>query len=93
MTTSIISELGEKWWPLPPEMFFTPQRAPDMWFGDELPPTYQDQMRSPLVTQSKFMVAMQIRQNLAQHAQQQAIAEQRRRFLSARAKVGGRKRN
>jgi hypothetical protein len=93
MTTNVVSELGDKWWPLPPEKFFTAQRAPDMWFGDELPPTYQDAMRSPLVTQSKFMVAAQIRQNLAQHAQRQAIEDQKRRYAHARARVGGRKRN
>lgn len=65
MTTNVVSELGNKWWPLPPEKFFTAQRAPDMWFGDELPPTLQDEMRSPVVTQTKAIAQFQIMAALA----------------------------
>lgn len=78
--TTVLSELGNKWYPLPAETLFTPQRAPDMWFGDELPPTMQEQMNSPTVQQAKFIVQYQLRQqfeNAQRHAQ--AMAEYRRR--------------
>jgi hypothetical protein len=91
MTTSnVVSELANKWWPLSPEKFFTAQRAPDMWFGDELPPTVQAEMRSPLVTQSKWMMRVQVQQNLAQHAQRHAAQAEVRRQAMARSRVGKR---
>lgn len=90
MTTNIVSELADKWWPLPPEKFFTDQRAPDMWFSDELPPTYQAQMNSPLLTQSKAMLAYQILRQLAQAEQQHMAQAQARRYAQARSHVGKR---
>lgn len=90
MTTNIVSELANKWWPLAPEKFFTAQRAPDMWFADELPPTLQDEMRSPAVTQSKAMVAFQILRQLAMTEQHRMQQEQVRRYAQARSHVGKR---
>jgi hypothetical protein len=89
-TNNVVSELGEKWWPLPPEKFFTAQRAPDMWFGDELPPTLQAELASPLVTQSKLMVQMGIMQNLALGERKRVMQEETQRFVSARSRVGKR---
>ena len=86
-TNNVIGQLADKWWPLPPEKFFTAQRAQDMWFGDELPPTDQAAMRSPLVTQSKMMVRMQLNQIVAQ-GQQRRTAEHQRALL--RSRVGKR---
>lgn len=90
MTTNCVSELANKWWPLPPEKFFTKQRAPDMWFADELPPTVQAEMNSPLVTQSKAMLAYQILQQLAQTERQRMVETQQRRYAQARSRVGKR---
>jgi hypothetical protein len=88
--TTVFSELANKWWPLPPEKFFTEQRAPDMWFADELPPTLQDEMRSPLVSQSKMMLGMGVLQQLA-IAERRRMAEQAtRRYARARSHVGKR---
>jgi hypothetical protein len=89
-TNNVVSELANKWWPLPPEKFFTAQRAPDMWFGDELPPTVQAEMRSPLVTQSKWMMRVQVQQNLARHAQRHAAQAEVRRQAVARSHIGKR---
>lgn len=91
-TTDVLHELGEKWLPFPVEHFFTPQRAPDMWFGDELPPTLQDELRNPLVTQSKLMLRYQILHGLAEGEQREMQRAAVRRFAAAKAKVGGRKR-
>lgn len=90
MTTNVISQLGDKWWPMPPEKFFTAQRAADMWFGDELPPTLQDEMRSPLVTQSKMFLQMQLRQAVQMGEKRRAAEAQQRRFTVARSRVGKR---
>lgn len=80
MTTNTISILADKWFPMPVEKFFTPQRAPDMWFGDELPPTVQALMHSPFVVQAKQMAAYRIHQSLAAIARRkQAQAEQKSR--------------
>jgi hypothetical protein len=87
MTTN---ELANKWWPLPPEKFFTAQRAPDMWFADELPPTYQAEMASPVVTQAKAMMAFQVLQKLAMAERQRAVEAQARRYVQARSHVGKR---
>jgi hypothetical protein len=90
MTTNIVPELANKWWPLPPEKFFTMQRAADMWFGDELPPTLQAEMLSPLVTQSKAMLAFQILQQLAMGERQEMVKAQTRRYVQARSHIGKR---
>lgn len=90
MTTNIVPELANKWWPLPPEKFFTMQRAPDMWFGDELPPTMQAEMLNPLVTQSKLMLQYQIMQQLARGEQHQMMENAKRRYVQARSHIGKR---
>lgn len=91
MTTNVVNELGDKWLPFPPEGFFTMQRAPDMWFGDELPPTIQALMASPFVTQAKMMAQVSLRQSFMDG---QIAAHQQRRYRSAVSRVGGkRKRN
>jgi hypothetical protein len=80
MTTNVVHEMAERILPLPLESFFTPQRASDMWFGDELPPTIQDQLRSPAVTQAKMMLGMQVLQsNAVGERRRAALAEQARR--------------
>lgn len=90
MTTNVISEMGNRWFPLTWESFFTPQRAADMWFGDELPPTLQDQVRSPFVQQSKWMIQHTMRQTLeAGLRRNAALAEQGRQKLM-RSRVGKR---
>jgi ABC-type lipoprotein release transport system permease subunit len=55
--------------PFPVEHFFTPQRAPDMWFGDELPPTIQDYLNEPQVKQAKAFMTFQVLQQIAQSEQ------------------------
>lgn len=65
--------------PINVENYFTAQRAPDMWFGDELPPTYQDYLNDPQVKQARAFVAYQILQTVAQ-------AEQRKTLMSASPK-------
>ena len=90
MTTNVISELADKWWPLTWEQFFSPQRAPDMWFGDELPPTYQEQVRSPLVQQAKWMAQYQANATLQQAEQQRIQRAEMLRHSVARSRVGKR---
>lgn len=90
MTTNIVPELANKWWPLPPEKFFTMQRAPDMWFGDELPPTYQAEMASPVVLQSKLILRYQLMQQLATEERREMVQAQTRRYAEARSHVGKR---
>lgn len=90
MTTNRIPELAAKWWPLPPEKFFTDQRAPDMWFGDELPPTVQAEMLSPLVTQSKMMIRMQVMQSLAQVERRHIMTAEQFKRRVANSRVGKR---
>lgn len=86
MTTDpVLHELADKWLPFPPEAFFKPQIDP-MWFAGELPPTLQDEMNSPLVTQGKLMMQYQIMQSLAM-SERRAIADRemaRRRHAVAR---------
>lgn len=53
--------------------FFTPQRAPDMWFSDELPPTYQDYLNSPEVRQARNYTTFQILQTLGQIEQRKML--------------------
>jgi hypothetical protein len=92
MTTKVdvLNELGEKWWPMAWQRWFTPQRAPDMWFGDELPPTLQAQVASPYVQQSMWMVQHQVRQTLEHGARQQAALNERRRLTALASRVGKR---
>jgi hypothetical protein len=90
MTTNVLSQLANNWWPLPPEKFFTMQRAPDMWFADELPPTLQDEMRSPIVTQSKAMLTFTLLQQLAVGERRNIVAAQQRRYTQARSHIGKR---
>jgi hypothetical protein len=90
MTTNIIHELADKWWPLPPEKFFTMQRAPDMWFGDELPPTIQDEMRNPAVVQAKMIVRYQIGQQLMAGEQKRIMEAEKLRRVVAVSRVGKR---
>lgn len=90
MTTGVVNTLAEKWFPLPVEKFFTMQRAPDMWFADELPPTLQDEMRNPLLLQSKAMIAYQVSAQLARGEQQRIMAEVATRRQHATARVGKR---
>lgn len=90
MTTNVINELGSRWLPFPPEQFFTMQRAADMWFGDELPPTLQAEMRSPLVTQSKMMLRQQLMQSVMMGEQRRTVEAQNRRHAEARSRVGKR---
>lgn len=90
MTTNVVNTLAEKWFPLPVEKFFTMQRAPDAWYADELPPTLQDEMRNPLVVQSKLMLAYQIQSALVRGEQQRIMAEQGARRRHAISHVGKR---
>jgi hypothetical protein len=90
MLIAMTNELANKWWPLPPEKFFTAQRAPDIWFADELPPTLQDEMRSPVVTQAKAMLAFQIYQQLMIGERRQIMQAQTRRYAQARSHIGKR---
>lgn len=83
--TTVVSELANKWFPLPPEKFFSPQRAPDMWFSDELPPTWQEQMSNPLVTQVKFAAQLQVLRNLAEHEQHRTALARSRKGKRAKA--------
>lgn len=93
MTTNVISELGNKYLPFSVETLFTPQRAADMWFGDELPPTWQDEMRGPAMLQAKFMLSQHVLRALVQGEQRATVERQQRRYRAAKAKVGGRHRN
>jgi hypothetical protein len=93
MTTKVdvLNELGEKWWPMAWQRWFTPQRAPDMWFSDELPPTYQAQVASPYVQQSMWMIGHQVRQSLEQGVRQRAALAERRRLTALASRVGKRR--
>lgn len=91
MTTNIVTELADKWLPMPWERFFTAQRAADMWFSDELPPTLQEQVSSPIVTQSKWMLQHTVNQQLAEGARQQAFEAERRRLTALASRVGKRR--
>lgn len=90
MTTEVISEMLNKWLPFSWERFFSPQRAKDMWFGDELPPTLQDQVNSPFVQQSKWMMAHTLRQSLEAGMRRDAAMAEQRRVASARSRIGKR---
>lgn len=90
MTTNVFSELGDKWIPLHWTQCFAPQRAPDMWFGDELPPTLQADVMSPLVQQSMWMIQHTVRQTLERGMRRQAALAEQRRFTTARSRIGKR---
>lgn len=89
-TDNVIRELGERFIPLPLEQFFTAQRADDMWFGDELPPTIQAELRSPLVTQSKTMFRMGVLQVCARAEQRAKYEAEQRRLRLAKSRMGKR---
>lgn len=92
MTTDAVKQLGDKWLPLTHERFFTPQRAPDMWFSDELPPSFQRELASPIVTQTKALVQFQMLQALAVAERQREAQAQQRRRVAAHHRIGkGRK--
>jgi hypothetical protein len=65
---TVLQQLGEQFWPLNPLCHFAPQRAapnPEtgdggQWFGDELPPSYQDFLNSPRVQQARMLMAYQM---------------------------------
>lgn len=72
MRDDVMTQLGERFWPLPVTKFFTAQRAapnPETgdggtWFGDELPPTQQDYLNSPEVRQAQAFVTLQALQQI-----------------------------
>lgn len=91
MTTNVINELGNKWWPLPFEAFFTAQRSADgFWCGDEMPPTLQDELASPVVSQSKMMVQYELLKTLARGERRQIVEADQRRRTIARSRIGKR---
>lgn len=61
-----------------------------MWFADELPPTYQEQMRNPFVLQSKMMLQHSLLQQLRIGEQRNIAEAQTRRFRAANSRVGKR---
>jgi hypothetical protein len=64
----VLQQLGERFWPLDPLGYFAPQRAapnPETgdggcWFGDELPPSYQDFLNTPRVQQARMLMMYQM---------------------------------
>lgn len=89
-TTSVVTELADKWLPMPWEKFFSPQRAPDMWFGDELPPTLQAQVLNPFVQQSKLMLQHTVAQGVEQGMRRQAEHNEQRRLAAGASRIGKR---
>jgi hypothetical protein len=83
MENDALQQLGERYLPLAPEQLFAPQRAapnPETgdggkWFGDELPPTYQDFLNSPAVKRAKTVAQLQMLQRIAQMEQQLALRD------------------
>jgi hypothetical protein len=90
MTTNIVNELANKWLPFSWEGFFSPQRAADMWFGDELPPTLQAEVNSPFVQQSKWMMQHTLRQSLESGLRRRAAVNEQRRMAALAGRVGKR---
>lgn len=83
MTTDpVVNQLAEKFLPLNPLGFFTPERAPDMWFGDELAPSLQAEMSSPQVAQSRMMLGLQIMRGAFAHQQHETVRARQRRLIS-----------
>lgn len=72
MSNDLIHRIAEDMLPLPVEGFFTAQRAPDMWFGDELPPTFQAYLADPQVQQAKWMFRYQLTSAIAKRDEQAA---------------------
>jgi len=68
----LIHRIAEDMLPLPVEKFFTAQRAPDMWFGDELPPTYQAYLADPAVQQARWIARHRILMGAAKFEERQA---------------------
>lgn len=82
MPDDLIHRIGEDMLPLPVEKFFTTARAPDMWFGDELPPTLQAYLNDPAVQQARWIARHQILTAAAKFTARQA--EQARAAAQAR---------
>ena len=89
-TNNVVSMLADKWLPLPVEKFFTAQRAPDMWFSDELPPTVQALMHSPMIVQAKQAAAMQLYQQLMVKERNDLQRAEMKRRKVARSRIGKR---
>ena len=77
VANDLIHRLAEDMLPLPAEQFFTAARAPDMWFGDQLPPTYQDYLDSPQVQQAKWLARYQM--SVAAERFERRVTEQQHR--------------
>jgi hypothetical protein len=88
----LIHRIAEDMLPLPVEKFFTMARAPDMWFGDELPPTLQDYLADPAVQQARWIARHQILTGAAKYAQRQADEQARRDKLARQGRAKRRRR-
>lgn len=66
MSDDLLSKMGNQYLPLHYSQFFTAQRAPDFWCGDELPPTYQDYLNSPRMQQAQAFLQFQMLQQMSQ---------------------------
>lgn len=73
----VIEQLGRQYFPIDWRQHFHEQRAapnPEtgdggMWFGDELPPSYQDYLNRPQVKQAHAIASLQMLQRIAQSEQ------------------------
>lgn len=80
--SDVVRSLGKTYLPLDWREFFADEKAPPnpetsdggMWFGNELPPTYQDFLRSTRVQQSQMITTMQMMQKI-QQSEQQAVMQ------------------
>jgi hypothetical protein len=79
---TVTEALSKKFLPLDWRQFFAPQRAapnPETgdggkWFGDELPPTYQDYLNRPQVRQAQAIASIQMLQTIQQSEQRAMLA-------------------
>jgi hypothetical protein len=79
---NIVESIGKQSLPLAWQQFFAEQRAapnPETgdggtWFGDELPPTYQDYLNRPTVRQAQAIASLQMLQQI-QQSEQRAMAQ------------------
>lgn len=90
--STVVESLGRTYLPLDWRQFFADEKAPPnpetsdcgMWFGNELPPTYQEFLRSPRVQQSQMITTMQMAQRIQQSEQQFVMSmdpKQRKAYL------------
>jgi hypothetical protein len=86
----VIATMADKMLPFTWQQFFTPQRAPDMWFGDELPPTLQEQVMNPAVQQAQWIAQFQAQQTLQRAAHEAAQRAEVQRQTVARSRIGKR---